>query len=89
MPGRVSGTHRLVYGGARGAGTRRAAWCGAIYEVLVLGGLAGEPAIHPSSLAAWAARKVFLRTGRIDDVARALGVRSLDRAAAVVGWDWR
>jgi integrase/recombinase XerC len=80
---------RLVYEGTRGNGTRGAAWCGAIYEVLVLGGLAGRPAIHPSSLAGWAARKVFLRTGRIDDVALALGLRSLDRAAAVIGWEWR
>jgi integrase len=80
---------RLVYDGSRGAGTPGRAWCDAIYEVLALGGLAGQPAIHPSSLAGWAARKVFLRTGRIDDVARGLGLRSLDRAAAVIGWDWR
>ncbi len=28
-------------------------------------------------------------TGRIDLAAKALGVRSLDRAAGIVGWDWR
>jgi hypothetical protein len=31
---------------------------------------------------------VFEETGEIAASARALGVRSLDRAAALIGWDW-
>jgi integrase/recombinase XerC len=32
--------------------------------------------------------EAFESTGRIEDAARRLGLRSLDRAAAVVGFDW-
>jgi hypothetical protein len=31
---------------------------------------------------------VFAESGRIEEVARALGVRSLDRAARLIAWDW-
>ena len=33
--------------------------------------------------------KGALGSGHIEAVAKALGVRSLDRAAALIGWDWR
>ena len=41
------------------------------------------------SVAAWAGSRVFRETGRIDAVAHALGMRNLDRAAALIGWDWQ
>ena len=46
------------------------------------------PAVRPSSIAAWAGRALFDRTGQIDLVARRLGMRSLDRTAIFIGWDW-
>jgi integrase len=79
----------LVYEGQRSTRAGGSGWCNAIYEVLVLAGLSGEPDVHPSSLTAWAARRLFGETGEIDVVARALGVRSLDRAATIIGWGWQ
>ena len=61
----------------------------ALRETLVRAGLSGEPDVGPGSLAAWAGRRVMRETGRIEAVAVALGVRSLDRAALIIGWDWR
>ena len=40
------------------------------------------------SIAAWAGRKVLEETARIDEVARRLGMASLDRAARFIEWDW-
>jgi len=51
-------------------------------------GLAGEPDVRPASVAAWAGRKVFDTTGSIEEAARVLGVRSLDRAARLIALDW-
>ena len=59
-----------------------------LQDVLVRAGLAGEPDVRASSVAAWAGRRVLEETGRIDLAARALGVRSLDRAARIIGWEW-
>ena len=53
--------------------------------VLLRAGLVGEPDVRPASVAAWAGRAVFERTGRIEDAAAAMGVRSLDRAARLIG----
>ena len=62
-------------------------WC--LYRQNSLTGLAGEPDVRPMSVAAWAGSRVFRERGRIDAVAHALGMRSLDRAAALIGWDWQ
>jgi integrase/recombinase XerC len=40
------------------------------------------------SVAAWAGRRVLDDTGSIEAAARTMGVRSLDRAARLVGHDW-
>jgi hypothetical protein len=40
-------------------------------------------------VAAWAGARVFADTGRIELVARALGMRSLDQAARAIAWDWK
>lgn len=66
----------------------QASTCRAISSVLVRAGLAGQPGVRPASVAGWAGRCVFDRTGRIEDAARAMGVRSLDRAARLIGLDW-
>ena len=60
----------------------------AISQVLERAGLGREPDVRPSSVVAWAGTKVLDRTGRIELVADALGLTSLDRAASFIGWDW-
>ncbi len=80
----------VVYNGERGSDYRRqAAACVAVSETLRRAGLADEPDISPLSVSGWAGRQVMAETGRIDEVAHRLGVRSLDRAAALIGWDWQ
>jgi hypothetical protein len=37
---------------------------------------------------AWAGRCIFSETSRIDEVAKRTGMRSLDRAALLIGWEW-
>lgn len=60
-----------------------------LLDVLRRAGLGDDPRVRPSSIAAWAGRKVLDETGRIDVVAERLGLRSLDRTADFIGWDWR
>jgi hypothetical protein len=78
----------LVYAANGSAASGQASSCIAIADTLVRAGLGGEPDLRPVSVAAWAARSLLDRTGRIDAVALLLGVRSLDRAARIVAWDW-
>ncbi|MFD4698288.1 hypothetical protein [Streptomyces niveus] len=63
--------------------------CVALRDLLTRTGLASEPDVKPSSVTAWAGLEAFERTGRIEDAARRLGLRSLDRAASVIGHTWR
>jgi integrase/recombinase XerC len=60
----------------------------AISQVLLRAGLGDEPDVRPSSVVAWAGVKVLERTGPIECVADALGLKSLDSAASFIGWDW-
>ncbi len=78
----------LVYYGAGSEESRQASACAAISETLRRAGLAGEPDVRPISVAAWAGARILEQTGQIEAVARGLGVRSLDRAARLIGWDW-
>jgi integrase/recombinase XerC len=80
---------RLIYKGAGGLHSEQAASCIAIRNTLVAAGLGNEPDLRPSSVAAWAGLKAFEQDGRIEEAALLLGIRSLDRAAAFIGWDWR
>lgn len=79
----------LVYSGRSPGGAGQVSGASAIVEVLTRAGLHQEPDVRPGSVAAWAGRRVLEETGRIDCAARTLGVRSLDRAAAIVAWDWQ
>jgi integrase/recombinase XerC len=79
----------LVYSGRSPAGAGQVSGASALVDVLTRAGLHHEPDVRPGSVAAWAGRRVLEETGRIDCAARALGVRSLDRAATIVGWDWQ
>lgn len=59
-----------------------------ITQVLERAGVSGEPDVRPSSVVAWAGSRVLEETGRIEAVAQALGLRSLDGAATFIGWQW-
>lgn len=78
----------VLYAGGDRGGAGQVAACSALQEVLVRAGLGGEPDVRASSVAAWAGRRILNETGRIDVVARRLGVRSLDRASRIIAWDW-
>lgn len=78
----------LLYRGRDASGAGQVAAATALQDVLVRAGLAGEADVRASSVAAWAGRRVLDETGRIDAVALALGVRSLDRAARIIAFDW-
>ena len=82
-------TRPLVYSGRSPSHAGQVAGASAIVDVLTRAGLHQEPDVRPGSVAAWAGRRVLEETGRIDSAARALGVRSLDRAAQIVAWDWQ
>ena len=62
--------------------------CIAIAETLMRAGIGREPDGRPGSVVAWAGRRVFEESGSIEEVARRLGIRSLDRAARFIGWGW-
>ncbi|MFD5887537.1 hypothetical protein ACFWHQ_16395 [Streptomyces sp. NPDC060334] len=63
--------------------------CVALRDLLRRIGLDGEPDVTPASVTTRAAVETFESTGRIEESARRLGLRSLDRAAAIVGFDWQ
>lgn len=78
----------LVTDATASRNARQASVCNAIAEILTHAGLRSDPGVRPGSLPAWAGCQVFNTTGRIEEAAHALGVRSLDRAADIIGWDW-
>jgi integrase len=61
----------------------------AITETLRRAGLGPEPDVRPNSVVAWRGAKALSEGTRIEAIARLLGIRSLDRTAAFIGWDWR
>ena len=79
----------IVYGGVGGYATGQVSACTAVGDVLTRAGLASEPDVRPASVAAWAGRQIYNETGRIDEVARRLGMASLDRTARFINLDWR
>ena len=78
----------LAYAGSGNPESRRSFSSQALRETLQRAGLTSDPQVRPASLAAWAGVRVMRQTGRVEVVARALGVRSLDAAARIIGWDW-
>jgi integrase/recombinase XerC len=79
---------RVAYAGHKAPNVGQVSACVAIEDVLTRAGLARERDVRPASVAAWAGRKILEESGQIDEVARRLGMRSLDRAARFVGFDW-
>ncbi len=79
----------LTYEGDGSQKSKQASSCIAITDCMTRAGLGPDPAVRPVSVTAWAGRKVFDETGHIDQVAARLGMRSLDRAARLIGLDHR
>jgi site-specific recombinase XerC len=86
--GNVKRDTALAHAGSGNVESRRSFSCQAIRETLQRAGLTGDPYVRPASLTAWAGVETMRATRRIEAVASALGVRSLDAAARVIGWDW-
>ena len=84
----ISTGDSIVYAGQGSGISGQVSTCSAISAILIRAGLAGEPDVRPSSVAAWAARSSFDRGDDIHTVAHMLGVPSLDQAAQTIGWDW-
>jgi len=51
-------------------------------------GLTGDPLLRTFAVRAWVGNKAFRSHGRIDLVAKLLGLHSLDAAAQAIGWYW-
>jgi len=80
------GTGRLVFDGDASSG--RASVTAVLRRVLRRAGLERDPLITLSSVPAVAARRAYEETGHVEDAARRLGIRSLDRAAHLIALDW-
>src|SRR5438105_6099494 len=78
----------VAYEGRGSEESAQASSCIAIAETLTRAGIGREPDVRPGSVVAWAGRRIFEETGSIEEVARRLGIRSLDRAARFIGWGW-
>jgi len=78
----------VAYEGRGSEESAQASSCIAIAETLTRAGIGREPDVRPGSVVAWAGRRVFEESGSIEEVARRLGIRSLDRAARFIGWGW-
>ena len=78
----------VVYEGADGPATGQISACVAVRDVLVRSGLGKEAGVRPASVAGWAGQQILRESGRIDEVARRLGMASLDRAARFIAWSW-
>ena len=67
---------------------RQARVCVTVRDVLVRAGLGDDPRIRPASVSAFAGARVFEHTGRVEDAAAVLGLRSLDATARAIGYAW-
>jgi hypothetical protein len=52
-------------------------------------GIAKAPGVRANSIPAWRGAKELADGASIDEVAVLLGMRSLDRTATFIGFDWR
>ena len=77
----------VIYGGDRGGASGQASASTAIAWTLRRAGLTAEAAVRPASVAAWAGRRLFDQGIALEEVARRLGIRSLDRTASFIGLD--
>ncbi|MFZ6005758.1 MAG: hypothetical protein ACOYXM_17680 [Actinomycetota bacterium] len=78
----------IVGSGTPGSALAQSSAVGLISRTLTRAGLGDAPGVRASSVPAWAGRKIFDDTGRIDLAAARLGMQSLDRTARFIGWEW-
>jgi integrase len=77
----------LAHEGAGSPQSRQASACRAITDVLARAGLGGDPDVRPLSIPAWVGAKLRAEGDPIEEIARRLGMRSLDRTARLIGLD--
>jgi integrase/recombinase XerC len=87
--GAPDGTGPLTYEGEGPIESAQASTSAALRTVLNRAGLSGRPGIALKSFRVARGLGIHAETGRIEDAAIALGMQSLDQAAAVLGIDWR
>lgn len=75
----------VIYEGDRGGASAQASASAAIARTLRRAGLTADPAVRPASIAAWAGRRLLDEGLALEEVARRLGIRSLDRTASFIG----
>ena len=78
----------LTYEGKGSAASMQASSSMAIARILNEAGLRGDGSVKPESVRAWAGHRIWVVTGRIESAAVALGCRSLDTTARIVGYQW-
>lgn len=78
----------VCYGGAGRRHAGQASMSTMLRRLFTRAGLSAEPDLGLGSVRAWAGRRAFDETGRIEDAARLLGCRSLDTAARLIAHDW-
>lgn len=79
----------LCTGAAGSEAHKQARVCVTVREILTRAGLSDDTGVRPASLTAYAARRIFDRTGRIEDAARLIGSPSLDTTATLIGYHWQ
>lgn len=77
----------VIYEGDRCGASGQASASAAIAWTLRRAGLTADPAVRPASVAAWAGRRLMDEGLALEEVARRLGIRSLDRTASFIGLD--
>jgi site-specific recombinase XerD len=82
---------RLVYRGKADPSQDKAqaSACNAVGHVLDSAGFAHQPDVRPASIRGWIGRTLFDHGHSLQDVALALGNRSLDATADAIALDWR
>lgn len=81
--------HNPAPGNEPSFATRSAATSGTLGALIKAAGLRKPGKIRVASINEYVAADLFAKTGRVEVVAARLGMRSLDAAAHLVGWDWR
>lgn len=82
---------RLVYAGRANPAQDKAqaSACNAVGHVLDTAGFTGQADVRPASIRGWIGRTLYEQGHSLQDVALALGNRSLDATADAIGLDWR
>jgi integrase len=87
LTSRGTESRAIIYEGDRGGASGQASSSRAIAWTLRRAGLTADAAVQPDSVAAWAGRRLYDQGIALEEVARRLGIRSLDRTARFIGLD--